>query len=234
MSLPVAVLAATFGGAASAFVPRIAHRLAVPRGTPPSSACAACETPTETWVRAGASCRCAPPPVWTIAAGTLTAGLLGTAIGPAPLLIVLLPAAVLGVLLAAIDLRCLRLPDPLVALFAAATVVPLSLGALATGEPGRPVRALMAAALTGAIYLFVALLPGGGLGLGDVKLAAVLAFTLGNAGWPAVAIGLLAPHLINGPVALSLLLTRRADRRTPLPLGPALLAGALVALIAAG
>jgi leader peptidase (prepilin peptidase)/N-methyltransferase len=232
MSPSVAVLAATFGGAASAFVPRIADRLAVPWGAPPRSACPACDTPTATWVRAGASCRCTTTPMWTIAASALTAGLLGAAIGPAPLLVVLLPAAVLGVLLAAIDLRCLRLPDPVVALFAAATVLPLTAVALATGEPGRAVRALTAAALTGALYLCVALLPGGGLGLGDVKLAAVLAFILGDAGWQAVAIGLLAPHLINGPIALSLLLTRRAERRTPLPLGPALLAGALVALVA--
>jgi leader peptidase (prepilin peptidase)/N-methyltransferase len=169
--------------------------------------------------------------MWTVAAGALAAGLLGAAIGPAPPLVVLLPAAVVGLLLAAIDLRCLRLPDPLVALFAAVTVLPLALAALASGEPGRLVRALAAAALAGAIYLLVALLPGGGLGLGDVKLAAVLAFVLGDAGWPAVAIGLLAPHLINGPMALSLLLTRRAERRTPLPLGPALLAGALLALV---
>ncbi|MEU4214804.1 prepilin peptidase [Actinoplanes sp. NPDC026623] len=231
MPLPVAVLAATFGGAASAFVPRVAHRLAVPRGAPPRSACPSCETRTDSWVRAGASCRCAPPPMCTVAVSALAAGLLGAAIGPAPPLVALLPAAVVGVLLAAIDLRCLRLPDPLVALFAAVTVLPLALGALASGEPGRLVRALAAAALTGVIYLLVALLPGGGLGLGDVKLAAVLAFVLGDAGWPAVAIGLLAPHLINGPMALSLLLTRRAERRTPLPLGPALLAGALLALV---
>ncbi|MET8150023.1 prepilin peptidase [Actinoplanes sp. NPDC049668] len=212
MSLQVALFAAAFGGAASAFIPRTAHRMAIP----------------------ATSYRRAPRPMWTVTAGALAAGLLGAALGPAPLLVVLLPAVVLGVLLAAIDLRCLRLPDPLVALFAAVTVLPLSVGALATGEPGRLVRALLAAALTGAIYLIVAMLPGDGLGLGDVKLAAVLAFTLGDAGWSAVAIGLLAPHLINGPVALSLLLTRRAERRTPLPLGPALLAGALVAVIATG
>nr|BFE67004.1 hypothetical protein GCM10020092_003050 [Actinoplanes digitatis] len=166
MSLPVALFAATFGGAASAFIPRIAHRMAIPPGT------------------SYAACRRAPRPMWTVAAGALTAGLLGAAIGPAPLLVVLLPAAVLGVLLAVIDLRCLRLPDPLVALFAAVTIVPLSLGALVIGEPGRLARALLAAALIGVIYLLVALLPGGGLGLGDVKLAAVLAFTLGDAGWP--------------------------------------------------
>lgn len=233
MSLSVAALAAAFGGAAAAFVPRVAQRLAVPRGTPPRSACEHCAASLPTWVRAGATCPCAGPPVRTITVGALVAGLLGTVIGPAPLLLVLLPAAILGILLAAIDLRCLRLPDPLVAMLAAGTVLPLTLGALVAGEPGRLGRALSAAGLSGAAYLIIALLPGGGLGLGDVKLATVLGFTLGFAGWAAVAVGLLAPHLINGPVALTLLLSRRAKRRTALPLGPALLAGALLGLLLA-
>jgi leader peptidase (prepilin peptidase)/N-methyltransferase len=154
--------------------------------------------------------------------------MLGATIGPAPLLVVLLPAALLGILLAVIDLRCLRLPDPLVALLAAATVLPLSAGAVLTGEPAGLVRATLAALLSGGVYLIIALLPGAGLGLGDVKLATVLGFTSGFLGWPAVAVGLLAPHLINGPIALTLLLTRRAKRRTALPLGPALLTGALL------
>jgi leader peptidase (prepilin peptidase)/N-methyltransferase len=233
MSLSVAALAAAFGGAAAAFVPRVAQRLSVPRGTPPRSACERCTASLPAWVRAGSTCPCARPPVWTITAGALVTGLLGAAIGPAPLLLVLLPAAILGILLAAIDLRCLRLPDPLVAMLAAGTVLPLTLGALIAGEPGRLGRALSAAGLSGAAYLIVALLPGRGLGLGDVKLATVLGFTLGFAGWPAVAVGLLAPHLINGPVAVTLLLVRRADRRTALPLGPALLTGTLLGLLVA-
>lgn len=228
MSWSVTVCAAIFGGAAAAFVPRLAHRLAVPRDTPPRSTCAHCHAAFSTWVRAGAPCPCRRPPVWTVTAGALVTGLLGAAIGPAPLLLVLLPAALLGLLLAAIDLRCLRLPDRLVALLAGVTVLPLSLGAVVLGEPGRLGRAAVAALLSGSLYLMIALLPGGGLGLGDVKLATVLGFTLGFLGWPAFVAGLLAPHLINGPIALILLLARRAKRRTALPLGPALLTGALL------
>lgn len=231
MSIWVTACAAIFGGASAAFVPRVAHRLAVPRGTRPRATCADCSADLPTWVRAGAPCRCARPPVWTMTTGALVAGLLGATIGPAPLLLVLLPAALLGILLAVIDLRCLRLPDPLVALLAAVTVLPLSLGALLAGEPGRLGRAALAALLSGTVYLIIALLPGGGLGLGDVKLATVLGFMLGFVGWPTLAAGLLVPHLINGPVAVALLLSRRAKRRTALPLGPALLAGALLGLL---
>ncbi|MEV6598964.1 prepilin peptidase [Actinoplanes sp. NPDC051346] len=228
MTVAVAVCSAVFGGAAAAFLPRVADRLAVPRGTPPRSACAHCAKPFPQWVRAGASCVCASRPLWTVSAGALIAGLLGATIGPAPLLVVLLPVAILGVLLALIDLRCRRLPDPLVAALAAATVLPLGAGALIAGEAGRIGRAGVAAVLCGAAYLIIALLPGNGLGLGDVKLATVLGFVLGFAGWPAVAVGLAAAHLINGPVALALLIARRATRHTALPFGPALLAGALI------
>ena len=231
MSFWVTVCAAVFGGASAAFVPRLAHRLAVPRGSRPRATCAHCTAALPTWVRAGAPCPCAPPPVWTVLAGALVTGLLGATVGPSPLLVMLLPAALLGILLSAIDLRCLRLPNPLVALLALTTTVPLTLGALLTGEEAGLGRAALAALLSGTIYLVIALLPGAGLGLGDVKLAAVLGFTLGFLGWPALLTGLVAPHLINGPAALILLLTRRAERRTALPLGPALLAGALLGVV---
>ncbi|MFC3380314.1 prepilin peptidase [Couchioplanes azureus] len=233
MSGAVAVCSAVFGAAAAAFLPRVADRLAVPRGTPPRSACAHCAQPYRDWVRAGAPCACAARPVRTVLAGALGTTLLGVTIGPAPMLPVLLPAAVLGLLLAMIDLRCRRLPDPLVAALAAGTALPLGAGALIAGEPGRLGRAVAAAVLCGAAYLIVALLPGDGLGLGDVKLATVLGFVLGFAGWPAVAAGLAAAHLINGPVALALLLMRRATRGTALPFGPALLAGALIGVTTA-
>jgi leader peptidase (prepilin peptidase) / N-methyltransferase len=228
------ICATLFGGAAGAFVPRPAHRLAVPFGTPPRVACADCARPFPSgppgWVRAGPACRCAPAPRGTLVAGATAAGLLGATVRATPLLLVLLPAVELGVLLAAVDVRCRRLPDPLVAGLAAATVPPLAALALAAAEPGRLGRAALAAGLSFAAYALIALLPGRGLGFGDVKLAAVLGFVLGFAGWPAVAVGLATPHLINGPVAVLLLLRGGAGRRTALPLGPALLVGALIGI----
>ncbi|MEU4692003.1 prepilin peptidase [Actinoplanes sp. NPDC023714] len=157
-----------------------------------------------------------------LAAGALVAGL-----GPVPQLPALALAAVVGVRLAVIDLRCLRLPDPLVGLLALVAGLPLAV----LRPSGLPV-AVAAGALTGAAYLLLALLPGEGLGLGDVKLGAVLAFVLGFDGWPAVAVGLGAAHLINGVVAGWLLITRRAGGARALPFGPALLAGALIGLTA--
>jgi leader peptidase (prepilin peptidase)/N-methyltransferase len=226
MSLPVVILAAAFGASTGAFVPRLAHRLAVPSGTAVRSACPFCAEPFTTWVRAGPACPCRPGGWWVAVTGSgSAAALLAVAFGPSPALPALLIAVVLGVLLAAIDVRCLRLPDRLVA--ALATVV-LPLGFDRFG------LALSGAAVLGGAYLLLAVVSGGGVGLGDVKLAAVLGYALGHLGWPAVLAGLVAPHLINGPIAVFLLITGRARRSTALPLGPALLAGAVVAVAITG
>ncbi|AEV89201.1 Type 4 prepilin-like proteins leader peptide-processing enzyme [Actinoplanes sp. SE50] len=138
----------------------------------------------------------------------------------------LLPAAAIGVRLALTDLRTLRLPDPLVVALALVTGLPLAVLA-----PGRILPALASAVLVGLTYLVLALLPGRGLGLGDVKLGAVLALLLGLfGGWPAVLTGFAVAHLVGGLTAAYLMITGRGR---VFPFGPALLLGALAAITAA-
>jgi leader peptidase (prepilin peptidase)/N-methyltransferase len=226
------IFAATFGAAAAGFLPRPAHRLAVGSGSPPRSACAVCSRPFPPglagWVRVGAACPCAPETGLVTLTGAATAVVLAVRLGPSPRLPVLLLAAVPALLLALVDLRCLRLPNPLVAALAITAGLPLAVLA-----PERAGTALLASVTVLAAYGILAGLPGRGLGLGDVKLAAVLGLILGFAGWPAVIAGVVTPHLINGPIAVFLLATGKAGRKRPLPFGPALLAGALLALTAA-
>jgi leader peptidase (prepilin peptidase)/N-methyltransferase len=235
MSWVLAGCSVVLGAAAGAVVPRPAYRLSVPWATPPRAGCVHCGGPFSPgragWVRVGRVCDCrtatGAAPWSTVAATGLTAGVLAAAY---PVPAVAVPLALLGVLLAMIDLACLRLPDPLVMALAVVVIVPLCAVALAAGEPGRLGRAVLGAGLLGIAYLMMLILPGAPLGFGDVKLATVLGFALGFVGWPAVLIGAVAPHLLNGPVAVVLLLSRRAGRRTALPLGPALLVGALIAV----
>ncbi|MEV0899555.1 prepilin peptidase [Actinoplanes sp. NPDC049802] len=226
MSSQLVILATLFGAAAGAFLPRIAYRLTVPFGDRARSSCARCDRPfppgAAGWIHAGPAC-CAGG-AGPVAAMSLAGGLLAAQLGPVPQLPVHLLAAIPGVLLAMIDLGCLRLPDRLVGTLALGAGVPLALLA-----PGRIAPALAAGVLVGAGYLAIAMLPGRGLGLGDVKLGAALAFLLGFAGWPAVAVGLGTAHLLNGAAATWLLVRRRAQ---PIPFGPALLAGALAGLTA--
>ncbi|MEH0936859.1 prepilin peptidase [Micromonospora psammae] len=164
--------------------------------------------------------------------GVACAG-LAVALGADPALPAFLLVAAVGLVLAVVDLACLRLPDPLVAAAGLAGFAGLLVAALVAGTPGRLLVALAGAALSFGGYVLLALLPGSRLGFGDVKLAAVLGLPLGWLGWSTLGLGLLLPHLLNGVVVLGLLAARRVRRDTPLPFGPALLAGAWLAALLA-
>jgi leader peptidase (prepilin peptidase)/N-methyltransferase len=71
------------------------------------------------------------------------------------------------------------------------------------------------------------------MGFGDVKLAGVLGLYLGWLGWAPLAVGTLAAFLLGGIVGVALMAGGRAGRKTALPFGPSMLAGALIALFAA-
>ena len=236
------LVSALLGSLAGALAPRPVYRLSVHYGSPPRTGCGRCGHPFPVgaagWLRLSARCpgcrlRLGPPGWLTALAGAAACGLTTWALAGSGALVVtaFLAVAVLGVPLAAIDIACLRLPDPLVAATGLATLAPLAGAAFVAGDPGPLVRGLAGAAALGGVHLVLAVLPGAHLGFGDVKLAAVLGLPLGWLGWSAVLLGGILPHLINGPVALGLLLTGRAGRRTELPLGPALLAGALAATV---
>lgn len=144
-----------------------------------------------------------------------------------------LPAAVLlavvGVLLAAEDFASHRLPNAVLQPTAVALVLLLTVAALLDDAWGALLRGVLAALVCGAGYLLLALLRPTGLGLGDVKLGALLGLWLGWLGWPAVVIGVLAGFLLGGLAALALIIVRRADRGSAIAFGPWLLLGAAVA-----
>ncbi|PGH41847.1 peptidase A24 [Micromonospora sp. WMMA1996] len=165
------------------------------------------------------------------ATGAVVFGGLAAAHGAGPALPALLLVAGVGLLLVVTDLTVLRLPDPLVGALALGGGLGLAGATLATGEPGRLTTAAAGAALSLAGHLLLALLPGARLGFGDVKLAAALGLPLGWLGWPTLRLGLLLPHVLAGVTVLVLLAAGRVRRDTPLPFGPALLAGAWLAVL---
>jgi leader peptidase (prepilin peptidase)/N-methyltransferase len=67
--------------------------------------------------------------------------------------------------------------------------------------------------------------------MGDVKLAALVGFVLGWAGWSTWLLGFAAGILLGGVAAAIVLIARRSGPRGTLPYGPAMVAGALVALL---
>lgn len=159
------------------------------------------------------------------------AGVVGWAVGPQPATVAFLAMAVLGVPLAIADRRHLRLPDRLLIAAALPATAALAGAAACGGEGTRLARAALAACAVAGGYLALSLAPGAALGLGDVKLAGLLGFPLGWLGWQAALAGAVLPHLLAGPVAAAMLATGRAGRHTRIPFGPALLCGALLALV---
>jgi leader peptidase (prepilin peptidase)/N-methyltransferase len=73
--------------------------------------------------------------------------------------------------------------------------------------------------------------PGSQLGFGDVKLGAVLGLFLGWLGWFPVAAAVVLAPLMNLPLVMALLVTGRANRKTPVPYGPGMLAAAVAAIV---
>ncbi len=233
-------LSAAAGAVGGALLPGIAYRLSVPADEPNRDACAACGRPLPSgwsgWVRLPSRCGgcgawLGPRPWLTATMAAIAAGLLAAALGATPVLPLFVAMAILGVLLAAIDIACKRLPHVLVfpAIWVSAGL--LAVVAAATGDWDDWVRAVLASLILGVLFLLLYLVPGQGLGFGDVKLAFLLGLFLGWVSWRAVLLGALLPWLINGPVALGLLLARRVGRKSALPFGPALLAGALTAIV---
>jgi leader peptidase (prepilin peptidase)/N-methyltransferase len=139
--------------------------------------------------------------------------------------------ATLGVAMAYVDLRIHRLPDRLTAAAFGGGTVLLTAAATTTGQWGSLGRALLGAAATTAFYLVLALARPADLGLGDVKLAATVGLVLGWVGWSAVVTGTLLAFVLGGLTGLVLMAAGRAGRRTAIPFGPPMLAGALLAVL---
>jgi leader peptidase (prepilin peptidase)/N-methyltransferase len=163
----------------------------------------------------------------------LACALMALVLGPVAVLPLYLALCVLGVLLACVDVACHRLPHVLVWPATWVGLVAFTAVAAATDQWMALLRAVLAAGVLGGFYALLylmGLLFRGGFGWGDVKLAVLLGLFLGWLGWGPALLGGLLPSLLNGPVLIGLLVARRISRRGSVPFGPAMLAGAVVAI----
>lgn len=172
-------------------------------------------------------------PVWALAlAGALVGTLVGVGIGWTASLPAYLVLAVSATPLSAIDVAAYRLPDSILYPAGAAALALLTTASAAGGTWTSLWRCLLAAALLGTGFLLLALIAAGQLGLGDVKLSALIGVWLGYQGWRHLAAGIIAAFAF----ATLYILARRAARGQagsgPIPLGPFLCAGAAAALLA--
>jgi leader peptidase (prepilin peptidase)/N-methyltransferase len=151
--------------------------------------------------------------------------------GPNTALLAFVLLAVLGVHLARIDFSLHLLPNPLVlfvflgglSLFLASVLVEPQWASL--------LRALAGAAILFVIYLILALISPGAIGMGDVKLAGPVGLYLGYLGWTQLLYGGLLGFVLNGIVTLFVVRKNRAERAAEVAHGPSMLAAAAAAAL---
>ncbi|MFB6440887.1 prepilin peptidase [Streptomyces sp. NPDC056411] len=230
-------LAAAYGAAVGLLLPRPAYRMAVEPEDGWRTACPGGHALTGAargWLGPGRCPGCGPYGPGALPMATVTAlacAALAAATGPRPELLAWLLMAPAAVLLTAVDWRVRRLPDALTLPLAAAAAGVLGLVAGWTGETGAWRRALLGGLLLAACYLLLHAVNRSGLGLGDVKLAAGLGVALGWYGWRTLVTGGAAGVLLGGLYAAGLVLVRRRDRPTVMPLGPFMIVGAFGGLL---
>jgi leader peptidase (prepilin peptidase)/N-methyltransferase len=121
------------------------------------------------------------------------------------------------------DLHRRIIPNKVLLVAGAAAVI-----IVAIGDPGSfPERAIAAAAAGGAFFLAALAYPRG-MGLGDVKLAAVMGLFLGRNVAPALIVALLAGSLVGIAIIAR---DGAAARKRALPFGPFLAFGGVVGLL---
>jgi leader peptidase (prepilin peptidase)/N-methyltransferase len=91
-----------------------------------------------------------------------------------------------------------------------------------------PLPTLAGGAIGFASFYLIALARRGGMGGGDVKLAAFIGLA---SGFPAVLVALIAAILLGGVAALILVVTRVRGLKSYIPYGPFLVAGGFLAVL---
>ncbi len=110
----------------------------------------------------------------------------------------------------------ITLPGIVAGLFASLLLTPVSLGS-----------AVLGVCLGGGLFFLVAVVSRGGMGGGDIKLIAMIGAFLG---WQAVLVTIFLSSLSGAVAGLGLMVLKKKGRKDPLPFGPFLALGALLAM----
>ncbi|WP_205473439.1 A24 family peptidase [Nocardioides sp. SYSU D00038] len=171
--------------------------------------------------------------VGSAVAGTAVGAVLGLALGLGPELAVLLVLLPVLLALAVVDWRSRLLPKRLVLPATGLVVLAGAAGALVTGERGDLVRALVGLLVVRSFFWLLWWVRSAGMGFGDVRLAALVGFVLGWAGWPELLVGVYLGFIVFVVPGLLLAAAHRSWSlmKVAFPFGPFMLLGALLGLL---
>jgi len=209
----------------------------------PASACPACghpvrardNVPVLSWLLLRGRCRdCREPISRRYPAVELTTAVLfvvfAAAIGGAGDRPWAVPAflylVAVSVALALIDMDTHTLPNRIVLPAYPASLVLLAVASAGAGDWAALVRAAAGSAILFLFYFALAMAYPRGMGFGDVKLAGVLGLYLGWLGWGPLVVGAFGAFVLGGVFSLILLAAGRVGRKSGIPFGPWMLAGA--------
>ena len=233
-----------FGSFANVVVHRVPLKQSVVR---PASRCPSCgvalrardNIPVLSWLLLRGRCRnCGAliSPRYP-AIEILTAVLFGLAawrIRPATDLVAYLPLLWVLVVLSFIDLEHKLLPNRIVVPAFIAGVALLGVAAALGPGVGAWVRALFGAAVAFGFFFVLALISPRGMGMGDVKLSAVLGLGLTYQGWGRLLVGFFISFLAGAVGGIGLIAARRAGMKSEVPFGPYLALGTIVSILFGG
>jgi leader peptidase (prepilin peptidase)/N-methyltransferase len=140
----------------------------------------------------------------------------------------------IGIALALIDLDCRRLPTPIVLPSYPVLAVLLAASAAWQGDWWSFVRALIGAAALFAFFLAIVLIHPPGMGFGDVRLSGLIGGVLAYLSWSTMVIGAFAGFFLGALVGVVVISVGRGGRKTAIPFGPFMIAGALLAVFVGG
>jgi leader peptidase (prepilin peptidase)/N-methyltransferase len=240
-SWTAAVFYTVFGLCVGSFLNVVIARLPAGRSIAyPGSACPHCgqaihwydNVPVLSYAMLGGRCRaCQATISWRYPFVELMCGMLFAAaylrFGPGTQLLAALVLLSTLVAITGIDVDHQIIPDVLsIPGIALGLLVSLAPGGIGWKDSG------LGTLLGGGVFIVIIVASGivlgqPGMGIGDVKLGAMLGAFLG---WKLVLLSILLSVLIGGPLAATLLATGRKGRKDPLPFGPFLAVGAVISL----
>jgi leader peptidase (prepilin peptidase)/N-methyltransferase len=139
--------------------------------------------------------------------------------------------AALGVQLARIDVALHLLPNPLVLMLLAGGFLLILMPGLFNKQTDDLLRAVLGAVILFAGYLILGLISPGGIGMGDVKLAAPVGLYLGYLGWSQLLYGGLLGFILNGVVTVLILSRKGRNKASEVAHGPSMLAATAAATL---
>ncbi|WP_436494767.1 prepilin peptidase [Actinokineospora sp. HUAS TT18] len=139
-----------------------------------------------------------------------------------------------GIALAAIDLDTRTLPSKIILPTYPVLAVLLAGASAVQGDWWALIRAGIGGAALFAFYFLLAMVHPSGMGFGDVRLSGLIGGVLGYLGWGAFAVGAFGGFLLGAVAGVAVVAFGRGGRKTALPFGPFMIAGAIAAVFVGG